>query len=197
MEDEVLHKTINQVLEGNIDEFESIALLYQKPIVLYCYHMLGSYPEAEDNAQEVFLKAYRSLSKYNPEVPFAAWMYKIAYHQCIDVIRKRKLTKALSLFYQDEKEHRPVDQQIEAKYPDEKVQRAMAMLSAEERNLLILRSVEEMSYQDISLILHQNSTRLRKKYERSAGKFRKYYVNAKGEDRYAGLQRKGIERNPY
>ncbi|MEK4058406.1 MULTISPECIES: RNA polymerase sigma factor [Paenibacillus] len=69
MEDEVLHNTINEVLGGNIDKFESILLLYQKPIVLYCYHMLGSYPEAEDSAQEVFLKAYRSLSTYKPDVP--------------------------------------------------------------------------------------------------------------------------------
>ncbi|UQZ34416.1 RNA polymerase [Paenibacillus sp. PK3_47] len=196
MEDAVLQKTISEVLAGDIDKFEDILLFYQKPIVLYCCHMLGSYPEAEDSAQEVFLKAYRSLAAYNPAVPFAAWMYKIAYHQCIDVLRRRKLAKALSLFYQDEKEYRPVDQQIEAKYPDEKVQRAMAKLSAEERNLLILRSVEEMSYQDISLILHQSSTRLRKRYERSAKKFRKYYMDAKGEDHYAALQRKGIERNP-
>ncbi|WP_438496296.1 sigma factor [Paenibacillus sp. IHBB 3054] len=81
MEDEVLHNTINEVLGGNIDKFESILFLYQKPIVLYCYHMLGSYPEAEDSAQEVFLKAYRSLSTYNPDVPFAAWLYKITYRR--------------------------------------------------------------------------------------------------------------------
>lgn len=196
MEDADLHKKINEVLGGEIGKFESILQVYQRPIILYCYRMLGHYPEAEDSAQEVFLKAYRSLAKYNPEVPFGAWLYKIAYHQCIDVIRRRKLTKVIGLFYQDEKEHRPVDQQIEAMYPDEKVQRAMAMLSAEERNLLILRSVEEMSYQDISLILHHNSARLRKKYERAAQKFRKFYANAKGEDRYATLQRKGFERNP-
>ncbi|NQX45132.1 RNA polymerase sigma factor [Paenibacillus tritici] len=196
MEDETIHHTIREVLDGNLDKFERILLHYQKRLILYCYHMLGSYPEAEDGAQEVFLKAYRSLSAYRPDVPFTAWLYKIAYHHCIDVIRRRKLSKALSLFYQDEREYRPVDQQIEAKFPDEKVQRAMAMLSAEERSLLILRSVEELSYQDISLMLHQSSTRLRKKYERSAKKFRKYYTEAKGEDYYAVLQRHGAERNP-
>ncbi|AIQ44701.1 RNA polymerase [Paenibacillus sp. FSL R7-0273] len=196
MENTELQRTVDEVLAGDTGKFESIVLAYQKPIALYCCHMLGSYTEAEDSAQEVFFKAYRSLDKYSPEVPFGAWLYKIAYNQCIDVLRKRKLGKALRLFYQDETQHRPVDQQIEAKYLDEKVQRAMAKLSAEERNLLILRSVEEMSYQDISLILQQNSARLRKKYERAAEKFRKYYANAKGEDRYAGLQRQGIERNP-
>lgn len=196
LDSETIHSLINKVLGGDIDAFEQLLLHFQKPIILYCYHMLGTYPEAEDSAQEIFLKAYRSLSSCDSKVPFPAWLYKIAYHQCIDVLRRRKLSGVLSLFYQDEKQYRPVDQQIEAMYPDEKVQRTMAMLTAEERNLLILRSVEEMSYQDISQILHQSSTRLRKKYERSAKKFRKYYADAKGEDHYAALRRNGIERNP-
>lgn len=72
-----------------------------------------------------------------------------------------------------------MDQQIEAHYFDESVHKAMSKLSVEERNLLILRCVEEKSYQEISLILNQSSATLRKKYERSAAKFRKYYAQGK------------------
>lgn len=181
MEEADLQKRILAVLAGDIQKFADIMQFYQRPIFFYCYHMLGHYTEAEDCGQEVFLKAYRSLGKYDRNLPFGAWLYTIAYNQCIDLLRKRKLTKYLRLFYRDDQENRPVDQHMEAAYPDAAVQQAMAMLTAEERNLLLLRTVEGLSYQEISIMLHQNTARLRKKYERSAKKFRRYYAEAKGD----------------
>ncbi|CQR59115.1 RNA polymerase sigma factor [Paenibacillus riograndensis] len=193
MNDAELRRIIADVLEGNIERFEEIMRTYQKAILLYCYHMLGHYSEAEDSGQEVFLKAFRALGKYNPDIPFGAWLYTIAYNQCIDVIRKRKLTKYLRLLHRDERDNRHVDQQIEGKYLDEAVQQALSKLSIEERNLLILRCVEEMSYQEISLILHHSTSKLRKKYERSAKKFRRYYAYAKGEGSCEIRQGSGFE----
>ncbi|TVX89722.1 RNA polymerase sigma factor [Paenibacillus agilis] len=180
MDDAELRQVIADVQSGDIENFETIMHHYQKSIFHYCYHMLGNYSEAEDMAQEVFLKAYRNLDKYKEEIPFGAWIYKIAYHQCIDAIRKRRLVKYLPFFYRDEKENKAVDQQIEAHYLDEYVHKAMMKLSVEERNLLILRCVQDKSYQEISFILNQNSTSLRKKYERTAEKFRKHYGQVKG-----------------
>lgn len=179
MDDSELRQMIADVLEGDIDKFENIVQHYQKPIFRYCYHMLGSDTEAEDSGQEVFLKAFRNLTKYSQDVPFGAWLYKIAYNHCIDVIRKRKLARYLPFFYRDEKENKPIDLQIEANYFNEFVHRALSRLTTEERNLLIFRCVEDKSYEEISLILNQSSANLRKKYGRSAAKFRKYYAQVK------------------
>ncbi|WNC13885.1 sigma-70 family RNA polymerase sigma factor [Brevibacillus brevis] len=194
MADIDLHQTITEVLQGATDKFEKIVHFYQKSIFLYCYHMLGHDSEAEDCGQEVFLKAYRHLEKYNREIPFGAWLYKIAYHQCIDVIRRRKLARYLPFFYRDEKENKHIDQQIETHYFDEFVHMAMAKLTVEERNLLLLRCVEEKSYQEISLILNQSSATLRKKYERTAAKFRKHYTQGKGVGPYGIGQGSGFEK---
>ncbi len=194
MDDIDLQQIISDVLKGDTEKFENIMRLYQKSIFLYCYYMLGNYSEAEDCGQDVFLKVYRHLEKYNRDIPFGAWLYKIAYHQCIDVIRKRKLAKYLPFFYRDEKENKQVDQQIETHYFDEFVHKAMSKMSSEERNLLIFRCVEEKSYQEISLILNQSSTTLRKKYERSAAKFRKYYAIEKGVESYEIGQGSGFEK---
>ncbi|MET3291566.1 UNVERIFIED_CONTAM: RNA polymerase sigma factor (sigma-70 family) [Brevibacillus sp. OAP136] len=194
MDDTDLQMVIYEVLKGDTEKFEKIMHLYQKSIFLYCYYMLGHYSEAEDCGQEVFLKAYRHLAKYNRDTSFGAWLYKIAYHQCIDVIRKRKLAKYLPFFYRDEKENKHIDQQIEALYFDEFVHKAMSKLSSEERNLLILRCVEEKGYQEISLILNQSSATLRKKYERSTAKFRKYYAQEKGVGSYEIGQGSGFEK---
>lgn len=195
MNDEEISQIIADVLDGETDKFERIMEFYQKPIFLYCYHMLGNYTEAEDNAQEVFLKTFRNLRKYTQyEMNFGAWLYKIAYHQCIDTIRKRKLAKYMPFFYQDDKDNKDVDLHIEANYFDEFVQQAMAKLSGEERNLLILRCVEDKSYQEIASILGKNSASLRKKYERTSEKFRKYYAQVKGVGVYEYGQGSGFEK---
>jgi DNA-directed RNA polymerase specialized sigma24 family protein len=61
LENADLQERIAAVLAGDIQKFEGIMQVYQRPIFFYCYHMLGQYNEAEDCGQEVFLKAYRSL----------------------------------------------------------------------------------------------------------------------------------------
>lgn len=194
MDEAELHQAIKDVLEGDIGQFERIMQAYQRSIFVYCYHMLGNHSEAEDCGQEVFLKAFRYLKKYDPNLPFGAWLYKIAYHQCIDVIRRRKLARYLPFFYQDDKQNTPVDLEIEAHYFDETVHRALSVLSMEERNLLILRCVEDKSYQEIGLILNRSSPTLRKRYERAAAKFRKAYVKVKGEAAYGTRSGSGVEK---
>lgn len=166
--------------KGNVDEYACLVQRFQAPIFRYCYHMLGHREEAEDASQEVFWKAYRHLKTYKPNVPFAAWLYKIAYHHCIDVLRKRKLSTFLPLLFRNEKQHSPVDQHIEDVYFSEAVYLSMMKLSSEERTLLILRGVEEKPFDEISMILKKNAASLRKKYERTAAKFRLYYSQAKG-----------------
>ncbi|WP_270167139.1 RNA polymerase sigma factor [Paenibacillus sp. SYP-B4298] len=184
MTDTEWQQVIASVLQGDREAFSQVVRGYQKPIYYYCYHMLQHAAEAEDCAQETFLKLYRSLEKYNNRQSAEAWLYKIAYHQCIDLLRKRKLARYLPFFYQRDKDHRHVDQQIDATYFDEEVHRAMSKLTGEERNLLILRCVEDMSYDKMAVILQTRPATLRKRYERTAAKFRNYFREVKGENSY-------------
>ncbi|GAA0400067.1 sigma-70 family RNA polymerase sigma factor [Paenibacillus motobuensis] len=174
-----LHQIIPDILKGDASQFEKIMRRYQKQIFLYCYHMLG-HTEAEDGTQEVFIKAFRHLSKYKLEKPFEAWLYTIAYNTCIDIIRKRRLAKYLPFLYRSDEHNQHVDQAIEDNYYNEHVLRTMSKLTPEERSLLILRCVEDKSYKEIGEILQQNSSSLRKKFERTAAKFRKYHAHTTG-----------------
>lgn len=175
-----LQQMIPDILNGNTARFEQIMQRYQRRIFSYCYHMLGQYTEAEDCTQEVFLKTFRKLDQYNPERPFEAWLYAIASNCCIDMIRKRRLSKYLPILYRSDEHHRPVDQAIEDTYYNEHVLRAMSKLTPEERSLLILRCVEDKDYKEIAEIMQQNSSSLRKKFERTAAKFRKYHAHIPG-----------------
>ena len=66
--------------------------MYQTPIFNLAYRMLGDAAEAEDAAQEAFLRAYTGLATYDTRRPFKTWLFSIASHHCIDRLRKRRLT---------------------------------------------------------------------------------------------------------
>jgi len=167
---------LDLILQGDEDRYEELMKAYQVKIFNYCYHILGHQMEAEDATQEVFIKAYRNLKKYKREIPFAAWLYKIAYNHCMDVLRKRKWSRFLPFLQEAERGESHIDIHIEDVYFSEPVYLAMATLSVEERTLLILRGVEEKTYEEISQIMNKNAASLRKKFERTAVKFRTAYV---------------------
>ncbi len=78
-------------LDGDADAFTHLVEAYQKPVFNLCYRMLGDPAEAEDAAQETFLRAYRSLKRYDNSRPFGTWLLSIAAHYCIDQLRKQRM----------------------------------------------------------------------------------------------------------
>ena len=79
-----------QAQQGNDEAFTNLVETYQKPIYNLCYRMVGEPEEAEDAAQETFLRAYQNLHRYDPSRSFGTWILSIAAHYCIDRLRKRK-----------------------------------------------------------------------------------------------------------
>ena len=82
---------IKQALQGSDKAFGLLVDSFQKPVYSLCYRMLGNSRDAEDAAQESFIRAYRNLKKYDPKRSFATWLLSIASHYCIDRMRKRRL----------------------------------------------------------------------------------------------------------
>ena len=82
---------VEQARQGDKQAFSSLVGAYQKPIFNLTFRMLGNAEEAEDAAQETFLRAYASLHQYNPDHKFSTWLLSIANHHCIDRLRKRRL----------------------------------------------------------------------------------------------------------
>ncbi len=82
---------IKQAIHGDDRAFGFLVDHYQKPVYSLCYRMLGNSRDAEDAAQESFLRAYNHLKRYDPQRAFATWLLSIASHYCIDQIRKRHL----------------------------------------------------------------------------------------------------------
>lgn len=82
---------LSKARNGDIDAFTHLVEAYQRPVFNLCYRMLGDSYEAEDAAQETFLRAFNNLKRYDRARSFSTWLLSIAAHYCIDQIRKRRM----------------------------------------------------------------------------------------------------------
>ncbi|WP_248549736.1 RNA polymerase sigma factor [Paenibacillus odorifer] len=172
----IIEEAIDQVLTGNREAYRTIIQAYERKIYTYCYYILRSHEEAEDAVQDIFVKVYQELRRYEKRVSFSAWLYKVAYHHCLDQVRKRKRRNRLLSLYKE--------QQPKAYYnpnDEEPLQKLfMDDLTAEESNLLILKVVEQYSFEEMGQIMDCNSATLRKKFERLRKKLVRQRMNEGG-----------------
>lgn len=172
-ESKKIEEAIHQVHAGDRQAFTTIITEYERKIYTYCYYLLRNREEAEDAVQDIFVKVYQQLRRYEKRVSFSAWLYKVAYHHCLDQLRRRKRrSRLLSLYKLQLMTH----QQALPEEPP--VDRILENLTSEERGLLILRVIEQYSFEEISMITGSSSAALRKKYER----LRKKLIQQKADE---------------
>jgi RNA polymerase sigma-70 factor (ECF subfamily) len=153
-------KVIERILRGESEVFAVLIKRYQIPIINYMYRMMGDYETAVDLSQEVFLKVYLSLDKYDKEYKFSTWLYKIASNQTIDYLRKKKLNVvSIDHVPDSEEEGRPFEIPSNNPGPEElffskdlqeRIERVLETLPEEHRELLVLRHVNGLSYNEIA-----------------------------------------------
>ncbi len=80
---------VGRVKEGEKDAFAPLVDTYKNMVFTLCVRMLGDENDAEEAAQEVFIKAYHSIHSYREKAKFSTWIYRITYNHCISVIRKK------------------------------------------------------------------------------------------------------------
>lgn len=149
--------------KGSARAFEKLIEEYQNRVFSYCYRLTGNYENAQDLAQEVFIQAYRSLNSFRREADFGTWLRRITLNKWINSQRKNAIATvslnepiaASDGEYVREiaaSEEGPVEK-IERQEFLELVERALGRLSLEFRQVLVLRDMEEYSYEEIANIL--------------------------------------------
>ncbi|MEN3184902.1 MAG: RNA polymerase sigma factor [Atribacterota bacterium] len=155
---------VREVLNGNPDLFEVLVARYEKPIFNYVYGMVRHRQDAEDLTQEAFVKAFFALKTYKESFEFSTWMYRIARNVCLDYFRRQKIRSFFSLNTPvgEEEEDEVGDFLPAGKDPEEgvlegelleKVSEAVGKLPWKFREVIVLRYVEELPYEDIAQIL--------------------------------------------
>ncbi|RRJ67633.1 sigma-70 family RNA polymerase sigma factor [Paenibacillus oralis] len=160
---------------GDKQAYAEIIQRFEKPIYIYCYHILRSREEAEDALQEILIKAYEQIQQYRPTVSFSAWLYKIAYNYSLNQIRGKKRWHRFLTRYKHE---RLSCQNTESQVLLEDL---LSSLTEEEKHILLLRAIHRYSFNEISEIMSIKSATVRKKYERLRRKLSEEDRNEGGE----------------
>lgn len=150
------HDLIARARAGDENAFSPLVETYQTAVYNLCYRMLGEPQEAEDAAQEAFLRAYAQLRRYDPTRSFKTWLLSIASHYCIDQLRKRRQTW-LSIEDDDLPPHpnlrekTPGPEEVATRREQSAlIQGYLARLAPEDRKMVVMRYWYDLSYEEIA-----------------------------------------------
>ncbi len=124
---------------------------YRHPVVNFCYRMIGDATEADDVAQDVFVRVYRNVAAYRPRTKFSTWLFALARNACIDRLRYRQRHPTALL--DDVPEPSAVSGEVEARETGEVIATAVASLPEDQRTALVLAEYQGMSYAEIAGVM--------------------------------------------
>lgn len=172
---------IQQVLNGDTEAFSQLVAAYEKPVYNQCLRMCGNPEDARDLSQEAFVKAWRGLRFYKSEAAFSTWLYRLTNNVCIDFLRKQKRRPVESITTDDEQQSElelpdtaPLpEEQLLHKEQKQTVARAMECLEGEFLQVLILRVIQDLSYEEIAEIMDIRVGTVKSRLARARNKLRK------------------------
>jgi len=165
---------INQIVEGDTNSFTILVDRYKDLVFTLALRMLKNREEAEEVAQDTFIKTYKSLDRFKGNSKFSTWIYRVAYNSCLDRIKKNK--KHLNDVEINEfTAHQVIVidntlDKLEIVEQKEAIQRCINFLPSEESFLLTLYYFDDLSLDEISKIVGMTSNAIKVKLFRSRKK---------------------------
>ena len=154
---------VQRVLEGDTNAFEELGLEYEKKVYNVALRMLNNSEDAADMTQEAFIKAYNSLSGFRGDSKFSVWLTRIVSNLCLDFMRSRNRRPTVSLSMEDEDGEdvqldiadtsQSPEQLLERSLTRESVRRGLQSLPEDYREILLLREIQGLSYDEIAAAL--------------------------------------------
>jgi RNA polymerase sigma-70 factor (ECF subfamily) len=137
---------------GNDDAFRILVRRWERPVFAFLDRMLGSREEAQDVAQETFLRVCRNAGRYEGNGRFKSWLFRIAGNLARTCLRRRKIVRWIpfDLARHDLAGEDAADRGVEAGESGAAVRRALSALPERQREAVLLRHFEEMSHRDIA-----------------------------------------------
>lgn len=173
---------IREILSGKTSRYEYFVNKYGKPVYTLIVRIVSNQEDAEELAQDTFLKAFRYLSSFKAESSFSTWLYRIAYNTAISATRK----KSNELSAMDDKMLANIsDEQVDSTLDDDseeqiaRLNRAIDKLDANERAIITLFYSEEKPVSEIALILETTESNIKVKLHRIR---KKLYILIKQEE---------------
>src|ERR1700690_706477 len=162
---------IHLVTKGDTNAVAVLVNRYKDMVFTLSLKMLKDREEAEEVAQDTFLKIYKSLSKFNGESKFSTWAYKVAFNTCLDRLKKNKRLQPVARMDEfTEQEAISVLDLVEEKERNQMIQDCLQGLPGEDSFLLTLYYFEEQSLDEIAIIIGINPNNVKIRLYRSRKK---------------------------
>lgn len=171
---------IEGLRNGDTVVFGEVVLEYQNRIYNLCRYLLENRHDAEDAAQDTFLKAYRNLSDYTPSASFYTWLYRIAVNTCLDHQRKASFRSFFSRAGSgDHIDAFPSQLPTPEKALAEQesmlaLQAALKKISAKLRAVIVLKELEGLSYEEIAEVLDVSVGTVKSRISRARDELRNF-----------------------
>lgn len=187
-DDELVRAALNAP-EGDLRAFEELISLYQKRILADCQFLTRDQNNAEDLAQEVFVKAFFGLQRFEGRSSFRHWLQRIKVNHCLNHIKKRGGKESLAI---DDEAVEKVEQlrvpavaakELEAMEDNLRIEAILSSMPATLRIPLIMCDMDELSYEEIAAALNIGLSAVKMRIKRGREHFRRIY---EGDAKIAG-----------
>lgn len=171
---------IELVLAGGQEAYADLVRRHHPRVFGLCLSMLGDRAQAEDAAQDVFLKAYRRLSDFRGDAALSTWLYRVAANRCLDLLRRsaRRREESWEAFVEREGDGlrrllaEPAAESPLVSEDADLVRRVLSRLPDDYRLILTLREIEGLDYRELTRALDCSMDSVKAKLRRARGKFR-------------------------
>jgi RNA polymerase sigma-70 factor, ECF subfamily len=181
---------------GTESAFEELVRRNQQRMLALVGGILRHREDVEDVVQQVFLKAYVSIKRFDQRAAFSTWLYKIAVNECWDYLRKKKVRPLVYESDMSEEQVSRLDGIVSAERPPENVSdraevrqlldKMLEKLPEQDRQLLVLKEMEGFSVQELSEILNLNVNTVKVRLFRARGRIMEMYRGRRGADANPG-----------
>lgn len=187
-------RLLRRARQGDADAFEQLVAPYEKRIYALCLRMLAHREDAQDAAQEAMLRLYRAMGSYRGAAQLGTFIYRVTANTCMDALRRRRVRAGESLEALYEEGFSPADsapgpeEALLRGEENERLSRAIDALSEEMRLPLVLREVNELSYEEVAQTLGVGMGTVKSRIHRAREKLARMLTDTTakgGEDGHA------------
>lgn len=177
------YELVQKCLSGEREVFSELVTRYKKLVFSVVYNMISDKQEINDISQEVFIRIYKSLNRYNPEYKFSTWVVKITTNLCLDMIRKKKVdSMPIEEIEGVSSDCDTPEEQFISRERSDRIKKAIQELPEKYRVPIILFHKNGLSYEEMMKVLNEPMTIIKNRLYRARLMLREKLMESRKEE---------------